>query len=77
MCYSKVCIAKLIVLNMHIEIKSTKCIVKIYRKLYVPLAFDNKERGSFNYKRSSFLSASLNIKQFNINMHSNKVFKKA
>ena len=42
----------------------------------MPLAFDKRRGRSFNCKISSFLSASLNIKQFTINMHSNKVLRK-
>ena len=34
------------------------------------------EVGASTVERSSFLSASLNIKQFTINMHSNKVLRK-
>ena len=43
----------------------------------MPLAFDNRgEVGASTAKVLRFLSASLNIKQFTINMHSNKVLRK-
>ena len=43
----------------------------------MPLAFDKRgEVGASTVESSSFLSASLNIKQVTINMHSNKVLRK-
>ena len=57
MCYSKVCIALLVVLNMHIyRNKTTKCIIKNIGIFMCHLPLTKGEE-NFSCQRSSFLSA--------------------
>ena len=63
---------------MHIEIKPL--IMHSQKIVGISCAtclWQQGEVGASTVERSSFLSASLNIKQFTINMHSYKVSKKA
>ena len=62
---------------MHIEIKPLLMHSQKNRNFHVPLAFDKRRGGASTAKDLRFSPQSLNIKQFNINMHPNKVFKKA
>ena len=77
MCYSKVCIALLVLLNMHIGIKPLTCIVKIVGNFMCHLPLTKGEVGASTVERSSFLSAK-SKHQTIYNKHAFKqVFKKA